>query len=100
MEYLYAVLLLHSAKKEINEKALESVIGATGEKADKAKLTMIIESLKNKNIDELIENASQQQIAAPAASTTEAKEKPKEEKAEKEQVKDEDAEEGLSALFG
>ena len=50
MDYVYAVLLLHSAGKEITKENMTNIAKATEGKADDAKIDMIIESLKGKNI--------------------------------------------------
>lgn len=102
MEYIYAALLLHSAKKEINEKNVESVLKAAGVEADAARIKALTASLQGINITEAI--ATPAVVAAAPAATQqpaagERKEAKKEEKKE-EKVSDEEAAAGLSALFG
>ena len=95
MDYIYAVLLLHKANKEINEDNVKKILSAVGIKADDAKVKGLVATLKNVNVEEAIEKASMPVAAAPAA---EAK---KEEKVEEEEVvSEESAAEGLGALFG
>ena len=94
MEYVYAALLLHRAKKDVNEENLKKVIEAAGITADEAKIKTLIASLKDVDIEKELETAVIS--AAPAAASGE--EKPAEKK--KEEPKPEEAAEGLSALFG
>lgn len=97
MEYIYAALLLHAAKKEINEENVLAVIGATGVQADAAKAKALVASLEGVNIDEAIKSAALP--AAPAAAqVAPAPAEKKEEK--KEEKKPEEAAAGLASLFG
>ena len=89
MEYMHAVLLLHEAKKEINEENLKKVIESVGIKADEAKIKTLLASLEGVNIDKELEQAAVQPVAAAKP------EKKKEEKVEKKE-----AAEGLASLFG
>ncbi|MFH1588068.1 MAG: 50S ribosomal protein P1 [Candidatus Diapherotrites archaeon] len=98
MEYVYAAMLLHSAKKEITEKAVTDVLKAAGVDADSSRVKALIASLKGINIDEAIEKAAVSAVAAApvaAAAPAEAKEEP-EEKGKTE----EEAAAGLGSLFG
>jgi len=98
MDYIYAVLLLHKANKEVNEANLKSVLSSAGVAADDAKLKGLVATLKDINIAEAIEKASVVQVAAaPAAGGHETKKAPVE---EEHVVTEEAAAEGLSALFG
>ncbi|MGB9758731.1 MAG: 50S ribosomal protein L12 [Thermoproteota archaeon] len=100
-EYLHAVLLLHSVKKEINEESIANVIKAAGTEPDMQRIKMIVSALSNVDIDKVLSSAasflSAPASVAPAApqAPQKAEEKPKEEK------KEEKAEEiaGLGALF-
>lgn len=94
MKYIYASLLLHRAKKEINEENLKKVIEATGITADESKIKTLIASLKGIDIEKELEKATI--AAASPASQAPAGEA----KAEKKEEKKEEAAEGLSALFG
>jgi len=106
MKYIYAALLLYEAGKEINEENLKRVIEATGTEVDMARIKSLTASLKNVNIEEVINSAMSTPIAAPAAPapTQVEEEKPKEveeeKKKEEEEKKEEEALEGLGALFG
>ncbi len=99
MEYVYAALLLHSAKKEINEENLKKVIEAAGVQVDEARVKALVAALDGVNIDEAISKAAMPVAAAPAQSAAPAEEK-KEEKKEDESKKAEEAAAGLGALFG
>lgn len=95
MDYIYAVLLLHKTKKEINEANLKSILTSAGVQADDAKLKGLVATLKDINIEDAIAKASVVAVAAPVAHETkkaEVKEEPV--------VTEESAAEGLSALFG
>jgi len=96
MEYIYAALLLHSVKKEINEENLKKVLEATGAKIDDNKLKATIAALDGVNIDEAISKA-----AMPVATAApKAQEEKKEEKEEDNEKKAEEAAAGLGSLFG
>lgn len=91
MEEVYAAMLLHSAKQEINEENLTKVLQSAGATPDQTKIKALVASLKGVNIDEAIKQAAVA-VAAPA------EEKKEEEK--KEEEKAEEAAAGLSSLFG
>lgn len=100
MEYVYAAMLLHSAKKDITEEAVKKIVEAAGLEADAARIKALVASLKDVNIEEAIKSASAV-AAAPAAAPAAATEEKKEEKKEEEAGKtEEEAAEGLGALFG
>jgi len=92
MEEVYAAMLLHSAKQEINEKSVAKVLESAGVTPDQAKIKALVASLEGVNIDEAIKQAAVA-VAAPKAEKKEEKKEKKEEKAE-------EAAAGLSALFG
>ena len=97
MEYIYAALLLHAAKKEVSEANVTGVLKGAGVAANDARVKALIASLEGKNIDEIIKGATAAPVAAaPAAEKKE--EKKKEEK--KEEKTEEEATAGLGALFG
>ncbi len=95
MEYIYAALLLHKLKKEVNEHNLKHVITATGAEVDEAKVKTLIASLKGVDIDAELANAGS--IAMAPASGGAVQEK-KEEK--KEEDKPTESAAGLASLFG
>jgi len=101
MNYIYSALLLHSAKKEINEDNVKKIVAAV-EQPDDAKIKALVAALDGVNIEEAISKAAMPVAAAPVASgaapAAEKKEdKPSEEEQEK---KAEEAAAGLSSLFG
>jgi large subunit ribosomal protein L12 len=99
MEYVYASLLLHAAKKEISEATITSVLKSAGITANPAQAKSIVAALENVNIEEAIKSAALP-VAAPAASAApSAKEAKKEEKKEEKEEKKEEVA-GLGALFG
>ena len=103
MEMVYAALLLHSAKKEINEANLKKVVEAAGDKPEAGKIKALVSSLEGVDIEEAIKQTAVAATAAPAAAAPEAgaSEEKKEEKKEEDQGKKaEEAAAGLSALFG
>jgi large subunit ribosomal protein L12 len=99
MKYVYAAMLLHSAKKEISEKAVTEVLKAAGIDVDSGRVKALVASLKDVNIEEAIKSASIMPAAAAAPSHGEAKAEKKEEK-EDEGKSEEEAAAGLGALFG
>lgn len=101
MKYVYAALLLHSAKKAINEENVKKVLSAAGVEVDEARVKSLVASLAEINIDEAIK--SPVSLAAPPAAPqqpAEAPEKKKEEKPKEEKKEEEEALAGLGALFG
>ncbi|MBM3282098.1 MAG: 50S ribosomal protein P1 [Candidatus Diapherotrites archaeon] len=99
MEYVYSAMLLHSAKKEINEAHVTKVLEAAGITVDSARVKALVASLKNVNIDDAIAKAavSAAPAAAPAAHAEhKAEAKPKQE----EKKSEEEAAAGLAGLFG
>ena len=100
LEYIYAALLLHEAKKEIDEASVSKIIESTGLETDKAMIKSTVENLKGVNIEEVLSSAAAAPVAvaaAPAAGGEDKKEEKKEEDTEK---KAEAAATGLSSLFG
>ncbi len=102
MEYVHAALLLHEAGKEINEDNLKKVMEAAGITPDEARIKVLVDSLKDVNIDEAIAQAPTAVVTAAPAAAEEKKEEKKEEekKEEEEKASEEAAVAGLSALFG
>jgi len=103
MEYVYGALLLNAAGKPIDEKALTGVLTAAGLSPDAARVKALIASLEGVNLAEVLAKA--ETFAAPAAAAPAEKkdaktEKKEEEKKEEKGVTEEEAAEGLSALFG
>lgn len=99
MEYVYTAMLLHSAKKEVNESAVTKVLEAAGIIPDAARVKALVASLKNVNIDDAIAKAAVSAApaaAAPAAHAEHKAEAPKEDPKKTE----EEAAAGLAGLFG
>ena len=101
MEYVYAALMLHKLKKEINEANISSIVKASGAEANEAKVKALVASLADVNIEEAIKAAPVAVAAAPAASGAgEAKKEGKKEAETPSAKSEEQAMEGLSSLFG
>ena len=104
MEYVYGALLLNAAGKPIEEKALSGVLTAAGVSPDTARVKALLASLEGVNLAEVLAKAETFAAPAPAAAPAEKKEgkgeKKEEEKKEEKGVSEEEAAEGLSALFG
>jgi len=105
MEYVYAALLLHKLKQDINEDNVTNVIKATGSAPDAVRIKALVAALGDVDIEAALKAApvtmataaaAPPGTGAPATETTK-KEEPEEEKIEK---KEEEALEGLSSLFG
>ncbi len=99
MEYIHAALLLHSAKKEITEANVASVLKAAGVTPDEARAKALIASLSGVNIDEAIKTAAMPVAAAPAAAPAEHKKEEKKEPKDEKKT-EEEAAAGLASLFG
>ncbi len=103
MEYVYGALLLNAAGKPIDEKSLTGTLTAAGITPDAARVKALIASLEGVNLAEVLSKA--ETFSAPAAPAPAEKkdakgEKKEEEKKEEKGVSEEEAAEGLSALFG
>ena len=101
MEYVYSAMVLHAAKKPINEESITNVLKAAGVQVDAARVKALTAALEGVNIDEAIATAVAAPVAAaaPAGPADKKKEEKKEEKEEK-GVSEAEAAAGLSALFG
>lgn len=104
MEYVYASLLLHYAKKPVNEENVKKVLEAAGISVDDARVKALVAALNEIDIDEAIKSAAVPAMVAPVAPSEappeEEKKEAKEEKEKKEEEAEEEIAEGLSALFG
>ena len=98
MEYIYAAMVLHSAKKPINEENLSKVLQAAGVNVDSTRVKALVAALEGINIDEAIKTAVP--IATAPTTPTAPPEKKEEKKKEEEEKKEEAAVEGLASLFG
>ena len=102
MEYVYAALLLHKLKQEINEDNVKNVVKATGVEPDEIKVKALVAALNEVDIEEALKSAPVA-VAAPAAPSeapAETKAEEKKEEGEEEKKGEEEAMAGLSALFG
>ncbi len=106
MEYVYAALMLHKLKKEINEANITSIVKSSGAEVNEAQVKSLVASLADVNIEEAIKAAPVAVAAAPAGAPAESKGGSGETKGEKKKDKaadgksEDQAMEGLSALFG
>jgi large subunit ribosomal protein L12 len=105
MEYVYGALLLNAAGKPIDEQGVSKVLTAAGLTPDAARVKALIASIEGVDLKAVLAKAETVAVAAPAAAAPtgdkkEGKEKKEEEKKEEKGVSEEEAAEGLSALFG
>ena len=101
MEYVYAALLLHKQKKEINEANITNIIKASGAEVKEAQVKALVAALADVNIDEAIKAAPVAVAVAPAALAAAGGKEEKSKEVETPSAKTEEQEmEGLSALFG
>jgi large subunit ribosomal protein L12 len=101
MEYMYAALLLHKLKQDINEDNVRNVIKATGVAPDDVRIKSLVTALSEVNIDEALKSSPVSMpgpVTSPAATSPQPPQSKEDEK--KEEKKEEEALEGLSALFG
>ena len=102
MEYVYAALLLHKLKQDINEDNVKSVIKSAGVEPDDVRIKSLVAALSEVNIEDALK-AAPIAAAAPAGAASGASSgaaaAPKEEE-KKDEKKEEEALEGLSSLFG
>jgi len=102
MEYVYAALLLHKLKKEVNEANISSVVKASGTDVNEAQVKSLVAALADVNIDDAVKAApvAVAAAAAPAADAPAGDKAKKEEKPKDTGKSEEAAMEGLSSLFG
>ena len=101
MEYVYAALLLHKLKKEVNEANISSVVKASGTEVNEAQVKSLVAALADVNIDEAVKAAPVAVAAAATAADAPAGGEAKKEEKPKDTGKSEEAAmEGLSSLFG
>jgi len=101
--YIHAALLLHFAKRPIDEENLRKILNAAGIQTDESRIKALTAAISEVNIDEAIKSTSigftpTTQPVAPVE-----KPKPEEEKKKEKEVKKKEEEEalaGLGALFG
>ncbi|MEK6985009.1 MAG: 50S ribosomal protein P1 [Candidatus Thermoplasmatota archaeon] len=100
MEYVYSALLLHSAKKEVNEANVNAVLKGAGITPDSGRVKALVAALEGADIAAAIKNASAAPVAVAAAPAGGAAAAKVEEKPEEKGVSEEEAAAGLGALFG
>lgn len=100
MEYVYSALLLHSAKKEVNEANVTAVLKGAGIPADSGRVKALVAALEGADIAAAIKNASAAPVAVAAGAAAPAQAAKAEEKPEEKGVSEEEAAAGLGALFG
>lgn len=100
MEYVYSALLLHSAKKEVNEAHVTAILKAAGVTADSGRVKALVAALEGADIAAAIKNASAAPVAMAAPAGAAAAAPKAEEKPEEKGVTEEEAAAGLGALFG
>ncbi len=71
MEYVYAALLLHKLKKEVNEANISSVVKASGTEVNEAQVKALVAALADVNIDDAVK-AAPVAVAAAAAPAADA----------------------------
>src|SRR5688500_10276788 len=100
MEYVYSALLLHSAKKEINEANVQDILKAAVVNDDAVRVTAMFVALEIADMSIAIKNATAAQVAMAAAPAGAAAAPKAEEKLEEKGVSEEEAAAGIGALFG
>ncbi|HET8719647.1 MAG TPA: 50S ribosomal protein P1 [Candidatus Nitrosotenuis sp.] len=100
MEYVYAALILHKLKKEINEANVSSIIKASGAEVNDAQVKALVSALADVNIEEAIKAAPVAVAAAPAAAPAAAGGEEKKKEEAPAGKTEEQAMEGLASLFG
>lgn len=90
-------MLLHKAKKEINEENVTKVLEATGIKPEQAKVKALVAALDGVDIEKAIKESS---VPVATVAPTEAAPKKEEKSKEEEKKSEETAAAGLGALFG
>jgi large subunit ribosomal protein L12 len=103
MEYIYGAMLLHAARKEINEDNLSKVLAAAGIQPEETRIKALTAALEGVNIEEAISSAAfapAPAVSGPSAAPAKEEKKEEKKKEEEEKVSEEEAAAGLGALFG
>jgi len=100
LEYMYAAMLLHSAKKPISEEAVSAILNAAGVQPDGVRVKALVAALAEVNIDEALKAPVFAAAAPAAAPAAEAKKEEKPAAKPKVEEKKEEDLQGLGALFG
>ncbi len=99
MEYIYAGMLLFSAKQQINEANIKRVLEAAGVKVDEGRVKALVAALDGVDIEAAIKEAAVPMVAAPVAAALSATQHAPAAKKE-EKKSEEEAAVGLAGLFG
>ena len=100
MELIYAAMLLHRAKKEINEENVKKVMQSIGVQKTDAEVKALVAALNGVDIEKAIKESAMVAIAAPAAGQAPSGAKEAEKKQQEEKKSEEATAAGLSSLFG
>lgn len=102
MEYIYAAMLLHSAKQAITEAHVKKVLEAAGVKAEEGRVKALVSALDGVDIDAAIKEAAVPMMAAPVAQAPSGGSSGGHAPAAKKEEKksEEEAAVGLAGLFG
>ena len=99
MELIYAAMLLHRAKKDINEENIKKIMQAVGIQKTDVEVKALVAALNGVDIDKAIKEAATVAVAAaPAAGHAPAA--AAEKKQEDTKKSEESMAAGLSSLFG
>ncbi|MDA3855211.1 MAG: 50S ribosomal protein L12 [Candidatus Woesearchaeota archaeon] len=96
MEYIYSVMLLNKAGKDVSEANVSAVLKAAGVTADAAKVKSLIAALDGVDVEKVISESSFAAAPVVAAATAPVAEAKVEKKEEAPAV---DAAAGLGSLF-
>jgi len=100
MEYIYAIMLLHSAGKEITEESVTEIMRSAGLEPDHGKIRSLVSTLAEVDIEEAIQTSVLAGAPVSAAAAPAAEEEEEEEETEEEEDEEEEDLQGLGALFG
>ena len=67
MRYVAAALLTAMGGGEINKKNIKNLLDVVGIECDEDKINKVVEELKGKNVEELLEEGSKKLASMPAA---------------------------------
>ncbi len=100
MELIYAAMLLHRAKKDINEENIKKVIHAVGIQKTDAEVKALVAALNGVDIDKAIKEAATVAVAAAPAAGNAPAAADKKKEADEAKKAEESMASGLSSLFG
>lgn len=99
MEYIYAVMLLNKAGKDVSEDSIVAVLKAAGVEADAAKAKSLVAALDGVNIEDVIASSAVAAAPVAAAGAAPAAEAAAPVAEKKEEAPAVDASAGLGDLF-